>query len=407
MNLNPKGYYTPCCSSDYQIADSEKVSIFEAWKAERYKEIRRAMLAGSWHPACHECKVRESDEVLKNSEYRSARHNFNRDHVFSEDWGSLEISEDPPLALTELELDFSNLCNLKCNMCGSHNSTSWVEDEKALGKEVEERYRKRKPTTQREFDEFLAIARPAKVIRFKGGEPFLIKEPLLILERLAEESLTEKYIHFVTNGTVLKESHLQILSKFQQVDLEFSLDATGLAYQYMRGGKKYPFESVEKNIFMASRALKTDGVQFTFNTTYQNLNAFNLLEFTRWFYELSNQLKQKHSLIRSILTGPNYYQCSNLPDPLKEIALAEIDLSIDFMKSNRHSDKFVTQARVPTVLENCKQFMTQSFDPSLWSEFVSITSSLDRIRRMNIQDFNPIFAPFFGDVSPEAPDAKL
>lgn len=389
INVNPRGYYTPCCTSDFPIAHSNNVDIQQAWIHPRYQEIRQKMLKGEWHDACHECQYREEHNIHSRSEYVSARQNFNRDKVFEGVWDSLELTPTPPLAPIEIEVDFSNKCNLKCNMCGSHNSTAWVEDEKALGVFDEKDFILRKPTTEEQYKKFLDAFRKVKLMRFKGGEPFMVPEPMRILKDLLSEGDTDKRIHFVSNGTVVKEEVFQTLNQFAWVDFEISLDATGLCYQYMRGGKKFSFDHIEKQLFMIEKSLDSTKSQLTINTVFQNLNAFNVLDFTKWIYQFSKNSSLKLSLIRSVLTGPEIYKPSNLPAEKKNLALDMLRESIAFQIDHSRPENFVTYDRVERVLTDCKKAMEEDFSIDLWEEFKNVSQRLDQIRNMPIGNYIP------------------
>lgn len=395
VNINARGFYTPCCTSDYKIVHSNDVTIQEAWHHPTYRAIREAMLNNQWHEACRECEIRESDNFLSQTNYVSARKNFSKDPLFQEKQESIQETVTPPLELAEIEIDFSNKCNLQCNMCGSHNSTAWVEDEKALGVFDESNFVLRKPTSERQYQDYLQFLENVKVIRFKGGEPFMVPEPLRILKDLILRGQTNKTIHFVSNATIIKPEVFSILNQFDWIDFEVSLDATDSYYQYMRGGLKYPFSHLNDQLIMIRESLNPERSQLTINTVYQNLNCFNLLDFTKWFHQFALDSRVPLSLIRSILTGPEIYRVSNMPKELKALALEQVHLTRHFLNSHGKPEKFVTWSRAVEVLKDLEEAIRQEFDENLWKEFKDWTKKLDRQKKMSISQFVPEFKPYF------------
>ncbi len=395
VNINARGYYTPCCTSDFKIVHSNDVTIQEAWNHPTYKAIREAMLNNKWHQACRECEIREKDEFLSKTNYISARKNFGRDPLFKEGFDQIEEVDSPPLELAEIEIDFSNKCNLQCNMCGSHNSTAWVEDEKALGVFDESNFVHRKPTSEKQYSEYLKFLENVKVIRFKGGEPFMVPEPLRILKDLIHRGQTNKTIHFVSNATIVRPEVFSTLNQFDWVDFEVSLDATGTYYQYMRGGLKYPFSHLDNQLKMIRESLDPSRSQLTINTVYQNLNCFNLLDFTKWFHHFALESKVRLSMIRSILTGPEIYRVSNMPTELRDLALKQIEETRDYLISQGKPEMFLTWQRAIDVLKDLEEAVQQDFDENLWKEFKDWTKKLDRQKKMPISEYVPEFKPYF------------
>lgn len=395
VNINARGFYTPCCTSDYKIVHSNDVTIQEAWNHPTYKAIRQAMLNNQWHEACRECEIREKDSFLSQTNYISARKNFSRDPLFKDGFKDVVPIDSPPLELAEIEIDFSNKCNLQCNMCGSHNSTAWVEDEKALGVFDESNFVLRKPTSEKQYAEYLKFLENVKVLRFKGGEPFMVPEPLRILKDLIRLGKTNKTIHFVSNATIVKPEIFSILNQFEWVDFEVSLDATGSYYQYMRGGLKYPFSHLDNQLKMIRESLDPDRSQLTVNTVYQNLNCFNLLDFTKWFHQFAQESKVRLSLIRSVLTGPEIYRVSNMPSELKDLAMEQVRQTREFLNTHPKPEMFGTWERSIEVLKDLENAIQQDFDEDLWKEFKDWTKKLDLQKKMPISQFVPEFKPYF------------
>lgn len=242
LALLPDGRISACCvssSKGLELGDSKVGdTLLDVWKGEKLKVIRRQFLAGEWPASCVACKVRHEEGYISHKDYFFAT--LKRyDLVESVDL----VGDDPPLL--NLDLSFSNLCNLACRMCSSQYSTKWISIDQHLAQEGHE-YRSTvdQELNGRESDleTVKSIEQSFGSLRFitvKGGEPLLAKNFIPFLQSLDKRGHSSNIdLTIVTNGTVApNEELLSLLAKFKKVVLSISVDGVGRLFNYIRGGE--------------------------------------------------------------------------------------------------------------------------------------------------------------------------
>jgi len=183
------------------------------------ESLREHMLSGEQHPGCIKCYQNEAASGW------SMRKDFNRIH------GRL-VDHD----LTYLEINFGNLCNLKCRMCGSWGSSRWIADEIKLGWTPS-------PLVRRTLDDIHVDFAQLTRIKFIGGEVSLeqdsMREIFLRILR-ARNDLKHLEVEIITNGTVpLAGDILSMLSACNRVMMTVSMDGIGAWNDYQRTGSTW------------------------------------------------------------------------------------------------------------------------------------------------------------------------
>lgn len=154
---------------------------------------------------------------------------------------------DTTLNLELLQYNCDNICNLKCIVCSSYFSSSWIEDEKKLGIHRIEPVTKMKPTKHNKLALNLDFSN-LKTVYFNGGEPLMSKDHVNLMNHLKLNFDPSKIsLSYSTNGTFfVSEEVINLWKLFKEVNLMFSLDATEQAFEYVR----YPaiWNDVESNV---------------------------------------------------------------------------------------------------------------------------------------------------------------
>ena len=127
---NPDGSVLPCCVGDHHIhlGNIQSQTINEVWNGEKYRTIRKKMLAGERCDECSACyKIEESGATSprqfftdKFKKYIPLTETTNSD-------GSAEMN------LKYFDIRWSNICNFKCRSCSSTYSSSWATEDNSIG----------------------------------------------------------------------------------------------------------------------------------------------------------------------------------------------------------------------------------------------------------------------------------
>jgi radical SAM protein with 4Fe4S-binding SPASM domain len=364
ITLSANGDIKPCCqfSNKGRLPNTQHETIMENYNSERMQELRKQFLKGEQPSACNSCWEREdlvgqSRRLWFNKKFMKADADFingNKPTTFNV----------PSPNFYQADINLSNVCNLKCRMCGSWASNSWFDEEIALAK-IDKRYEKNEravPLQQYKLEDLrnmLPHLKNVKRIDFKGGEPMMAKHHNQFLQWLIEEDMTDVELFYTTNGTVQNPKILSLLKQFKRVSICFSIEGTGELYRYIRGGK-YELEDFE---YTLSEYDKLPNVQIMFNVTLQNYNVFNLPDLHFFLHEMEDKYERvsANSSFTTICNKPAYLSPLNLPDDLRDKAIKNLSLFEDFDK----------------LVESMKK---RTFNPELWETFINFTNDLDKMR---------------------------
>jgi organic radical activating enzyme len=221
-------------------------------------EARRKMLKGEWPGhGCEHCRHIEeaggiSDRIIHlNLEGTTAPPELDND---------LTAVDVTP---RQLEVYWGNTCNLRCQYCAAHFSSTIDVEEKKFGLfqkdgvKIGDSFKinpKIEQQTEDLFNWFKTNIQNLHKLMILGGEPFLQKETFRMIEFLEQRTLPNLTLVFFSNLTVEHERfrrwmmRLQKLvdeKKLDKINVIGSLDCWGEQAEYIRNGLK--LELWEKN----------------------------------------------------------------------------------------------------------------------------------------------------------------
>ena len=222
------------------------------WNSEYMKSVRLKLMAGEAIPQCAVC----NHKLLNAQVYRQHFNRFYSNQI-DEAYESTDESGATTMNVTSWDYRFSNLCNFSCRMCGDMLSSSWEAENKKFGeKDLYERYRiwgrkDIKEQLQQFHDqqivkEFLEAVENKSVKEFYwcGGEPLMWKIHWEAMQRVVELGYANQvFARYNSNMSRItyfgKNLFDDVLSKFQDWQINASIDGTGEIGEYVRTGLKY------------------------------------------------------------------------------------------------------------------------------------------------------------------------
>lgn len=192
---------------------------------------------------------------------------------------------DTKLSLKKLQYNCDNVCNLKCIICSSKFSSSWIEDEEKLRKNGYEfgvnKYtdlnKKLKPTKHNTLVYDLDVSQ-LETIYFNGGEPLMSNDQIKFLSYVIDNTNPKKIsIQINTNATwPLRDKYTKLWEKFSKVSIMCSIDGIGERFEYIR----YPgnWQKVEENLL----SYKQSGFDYTINPAIGIHNVLYTHELYDW-----------------------------------------------------------------------------------------------------------------------------
>ena len=386
MHVWPTGKVYPCCVADNNlpVGDLKKNNLEEIWNDTGMRTLRRNMMSEIPSNECRRCYSDEKHGLfsMRNSSNKHFGHNIS-DQVYT-----LDNGYHNEFKLKYWDIRFSNICNFKCRYCGPAFSSNWWEDKAALyGKENigHDKFLysgKDKEDTWNQMQEHLPHV---EQIYFAGGEPLIMEEHYRLLKWLVENNRTNVRLIYNTNFSELtfkKQNVLDWWKKFDSVSVGASLDAMGSRAEYMRKGTIW--NEIEDNRIKMMEVCPN--VDFYVSAT---VNIFNLLHITDFHREWTKKgLIAAQDININILNGPDYYRCDVLPQKYKDIAIANIENTIDWLKDKDHL------TRATNGYKGLINFLNATDNSNLLRKFFKVTDELDNLRK---EKFEEVFLEF-GDL---------
>jgi len=279
-------------------------------------------------------------------------------------------------------MNFNNICNFKCRMCGPHFSNAWVPDyKKLLDKNDLSVPKKSLPPKQQVdvdkfFNEYGEKLSQLRQIWITGGEPFIddsIYDFFNQLEKYADVSNIKVVIN--TNASKVDINKLPNLLKVKHLLLNISVDSTGKLYTYMRG-YNFTFDQLDKKIRQLSN-LKShySNFEISVNGAFQIYNILDIENFFTWGVDVTDN---SHGTLieHRVLGGPQWLRARNAPNNIKE-------------KSKKLIKKLIKQYPDNGYLEDClKELNCLAVDKDI-DMFLKWNQKLDQIRDASFSDIFP------------------
>ncbi len=311
--LGSQGSFRPCCEYEGGLGEDgaalrhPTTSFDEAWRSKALRNLRLKFLAGIKPKECWKC-WREEEAGVKSLRQAVLEPLQLRDAVSRETLENIATGFQSPRSLN---LGLSNLCNLKCRICGPHASTLWE-------KELRERdgvhldLQSKNTLTEENCATLRRWLPQLRRIEVLGGEPLINKEFYKLLELCLDSGYARQLtIHLNTNGTVYSQRFVALFEEFQSVSVYFSIDGVGERFEYQRFPARWA--TVEKNL-RKYEAARTPNTELGLVCTVSLFNVASIPELVAW--ALTHSIKPTFH----ILHAPEPFSLAQLPPACKAFA---------------------------------------------------------------------------------------
>ena len=263
--------YNPCSFFSGYIKESDSFDLDSIWNGPERAELKRCVETDTPIPGCRSCYHAEEHGLMsrrKSSQllYENYHHDTN-------------IDLDAPQGL---DYSVGNLCNLKCVVCGPHNSTAWVSDYQTLYP--------LHPIDQFKYEKFnqLETFDPGLLKNIKslhihgGGEPLMSNNHINLLKEIKKvKGLSDIRVFYNTNATQrASQELLELWEECQLIELYFSIDDIGNRFNYQRTGADW--NAVTDNIKWYIENMPHNHM-FNINCTWSYLNLYYLPDLIDWY----------------------------------------------------------------------------------------------------------------------------
>lgn len=381
LATHPVGSVSFCCISDhtnaashsrdftparfYNLANDRIIDIFNS---ENFRQARLSILAGETPSSCTVCTNNEINGVESKRQYeRRIFPLFTVDQARNITDESGFIKEED-LNFEFIELRLGNVCNVACRTCNPYSSSKWVADYTKLAKvdmsfpAFQHNASYRWPEIESFWTDLEKYIKTVKVIYINGGEPTLIKQHIMFLDRLAAIVGPDVELRYNINATSLDEEIIDVWNKFSTVNIQCSIDDLGIRNEYIR----YPtnWDTVLRII----DRLQKEKFNLAITQTVSFMNYSNIPKFYKFFNN------KGISIIHNLVYQPSWLSPDILPLEFRNSAHARF---VELLPKH--------------VADNLINSFNKEQNVEGWGKAIVFTRSLDKIRNQVITDFLPEF----------------
>ena len=327
MAIESNGDVRPCCVGepfkDLNITDHSIGETFNHPIRQKFVETFNNGQKSSLCNACWKDKTKFSNRVKFSTMPESLEQTYN---------AMQGNAEGRAQQLKWLEIKPGNRCNLKCRICGVHNSSQWTKDSYEYDIHVNNKQIQFKESSQFKYtascdwidqDGFwqdITNFKSISTIHFMGGEPFMVPEHFKMLQAIIDSDIDPNNIvlRYNTNGTYFPTlNQLKIWRKFKKVKLSLSIDDIQARFEYQR--KLADWNQVRENLKKFCRlkshyAKNGSNVEPTLDPCVSIFNIWYLDEIEKEF----NYLGYTISNTQSHFVTSNGYDAKVLPNQIKD-----------------------------------------------------------------------------------------
>lgn len=201
--FHPVGDVYACCrNTEHRLGSVMSSTLREIWDGQEARTLRRALQENRTDLGCSYCAWQASTNGFQST--------------LASSYDAFEVSETDPSWPKVMEFGLSNTCNLECVMCNGDLSSR-------IRSRREGRPPLRSPYTESFFAELSAFLPHLEVAKFYGGEPFLARESLLVMESMAKAGVRAECL-VTTNGTIWNDQVERIVNSLD-MSIALSIDA--------------------------------------------------------------------------------------------------------------------------------------------------------------------------------------
>ena len=376
LNIHPTGEWQLCPSSRKKTALNPEESLSSIFKGKTLNSVRETMLAGrEVVPDCSSCHKLEKEGV----ESRRTRFNKKKLKIYGRDLCYNSVYEKEK-KLLELDISFSNLCNLDCVTCNSDYSSSWIKkDHKAVSEGLSWRNGKKKTwqVNKSFIDSFIGNSlEDIKLVFIKGGEPLIDSGCLYFLKKLSELKKERLIVYVQTNGTIM-DSRVISAIKNLNTEVSFSVDGLKAHYNWIRG---FNFSKMMKN-FEQLNTVKSLKHSY-FNYTVSAFNFHRIPDFIEFFMEE----KKKYPKLRRLsftIAHQSYLNFRVFNREAREEIKQKIQETV--------KDLNVEEDFLDSYTALLQELSMEKLNESAIQNFQKWLSFCNSMRKKNLQDIDSLF----------------
>lgn len=369
LMVHPNGTVSPCClNREYVFGDLKQSNLGDILNSDKAKSFRKEMLEAGMPKSCANCINIE----------KVGNHSYRKDII--EKYGNkfletIKVESDGSSNnnFFYLDLRFSNVCNLRCRMCGPWDSTAWDAEATEMGFD-----KVGKTKAFENIEDLLKVLATnldsLDEIYLAGGEPLLMNEQKTLLEFLIDKKHTDITLRYNTNFSIpskMLDQYIELWNSFSRVTLNVSIDGEKDTLEYIR--KDASWDLIISNL---ERVKPYGNITVFPIITTQWLNIYNIPDMH--LNLILRGLVSPGQIFFNILQFPNYMSAQVLPLNIKLKVEKKWNKYIEKLKTFPMSEYAVSQA------QSVITFMNQSDQSQLLEAARANALKFDQMRNENL-----------------------
>lgn len=393
LHVTQYGTVTPCCQAPWQeehaFGDINKQSIKEIWQGSKIKAFRKNILEGKVDKRCESCFEREKSGFTSLREITNHKYQHKKELVIS----TSKLGEIGTVMPVYLDVRFSNVCNLKCRMCGPWSSSSWFNDAVKLGmiKEDAKALTYSFENVSSFFLQFEELNPTLEELYFAGGEPISMEEHYELLALLIKHKRTDVRLTYNTNFssfTFKQHNVFELWKQFKTISIAASLDASDRRGEFLRKNLKWSDVVLNRKLILK----ELPHIEFVVSATLNIYNILHLPDFHRDWTE--QELIQVEDFIPTLLVQPKALSVSILPNAFKKKAIEKYTSHHQWILTQPYKNQKKHQYML-SQFENIVRVLNVETKEDAMDLFRKNSRAMDKIRDENTRDVFPELMELF------------
>ena len=344
----PSSTINICCVASGQIKKDDGSilmlnkgdDISTVWNNNHYRKIRKQMIEGDRVDGFQPCYELEDLDIPSYREnYIKDWMGFHRNADQIKEIIDKSIVNDYVVEEAPQYLDFrlGTLCNLRCRMCQSQNSSAIykeLQDEELYTEEERQfvvdtsHWGDFSDYTQPWFDDpgFLSTVEEwlpnVNRLYFTGGEPTIIQRVYWILNKCIELGIAKDIdLVFNSNMTNIQPRFLETIGQFRDVLMCLSVDGYAQYNDYIRSGSTWSV--IDKHIRDYADSEVVGNILFS--PVIQIYNILNITDLLDYAEEISNESGRRIDISFLLNNYPKCLDIRNLPQNIRDVAIQRLE----------------------------------------------------------------------------------
>tara|TARA_S200000501_G_scaffold314163_1_gene305942 strand:+ start:113 stop:1309 length:1197 start_codon:yes stop_codon:yes gene_type:complete len=379
VRIGTRGYISPCCRLEKKYTEyhdkkreSAQDGIAKYHTSDYMNYLRKKFLNDERPAECRVCWLHEAQG------YQSFRMEANRLHkiLFQKDYERYLklLKKDNLQKPSEVSLELTNLCNLKCMMCSGTSSSQLLKENHKLGFELDMNQKDFdwRTSTKMKIIQEIVDNENLEILNLSGGETFMIPEIFHLLKKLKGRDVK---VLCTTNATQYNKKIVDTLQGLKNLHLMFSIESTGKQNDYLRFPSNW--DNVQSNVKNLMKDLPN--ATLNINCVIQNLNLLYADQLVDFAFE------NKIYLRFDIIDYPHYLKLTNLP-------LSVLEKSYE--KLNKlPQEKLLHTENIKTLMNNLRlHIKNYKLNNKLYQELKTTIITRDKHRKISIFNYMPELA---------------